>query len=76
MGVVGISLAVMAGVEEPHPRGELGRHVNDLLAVLEKPLSQRTSDTVGSFDRPDPFRPGLRVGAHRRVSGLVGGEPT
>ena len=35
VSVVGVGLAVVAGVEEPHPGGELGRHVDDLLAGLE-----------------------------------------
>ena len=33
--VEGIGLAVVAGVEEPYLCGELGRHIDDLLAGLE-----------------------------------------
>ena len=76
VGVEGVGLAVVAGVEEPDPGGELGRHVDDVLAGLEQPLGERTSGTVGALDRPDPVRPGLGVGPHRRVAGLVGGEPS
>ena len=39
-------------------------------------LRQRTTGTVGAFDRPHPLRPGFRVAPHRCVAGAVGGEPT
>jgi len=71
-----VGLAVVAGVEEPDPGGELGRHVHDVLAGLEEPLSKGATSAVGALDRPDPIRPGLRVGAHRGVAGLIGAEPT
>ena len=71
-----VGLAVVTGVEEPNPGSELGRDVDDALAVLEQPLGQRSAGAVGSFDRPDPIRPGLCIRAHRRVAGLIGGEPT
>ena len=72
VGVAGIGLAVVAGVEEPDPGGELGRHVHDMLAGLEQTLRQRAAGAVGSLDRPDPVGPGLHVGPHRGVAGLVG----
>ena len=75
VGVAGIGLAVVAGVEEPHPGSELGRHVHDVLAGLEEPLRQRPAGAVASLDRPDPLRPVLRIGPHRGVAGLVGAEP-
>jgi hypothetical protein len=31
---------------------------------------------VAALDRPDPLRPGLRIGPHRGIAGLVGAEPT
>ena len=68
VGVVGVGLAVVAGVEEPDPGGELRRDVDDLLAVLEESLRERAAGTVASFDRPDPVRPGLRVGRASRRS--------
>lgn len=71
-----VGLPVVAGVEEPDPAGELGRDIDDLLTGLEQPLGQRSSHAVSAFDRPHPLRPGLRVGPHRRIAGLVGGEPT
>ena len=73
---MGVGLAVVAGVEQPDPGGELRRDVDDLLAVLEEPLRQRPAGTVAALDRPDPLRPGLDVLAHRGVAGPVGGEPT
>jgi hypothetical protein len=76
VGIAGVGLAVVAGVEMPDPCRELRRDIDDLLAGLEQPLGQRSSDTVGAFDRPDPVRPRLRVGPHGLVAGLVSGEPT
>ena len=49
---MGVGLAVVPGVEQPHPRGQLGRDVHDDLAGLEQPLRQRTARTVGALDRP------------------------
>ena len=72
---MGVGLAVVAGVEEPDLRGELGRDVDDAFAVFEYSLRERAPGTVGSFDGPDPVGPGLRVAAHRGVAGAVGGEP-
>ena len=72
---MGIGLAVVAGVEQPDPRGELRRDVDDVFASLEQPLRQRTTDPVRSFDRPGPRRPRLGVPQHRGVASLVGGEP-
>jgi len=75
VSVVGVGLAVVPGVEQPHPRGQLGRHVDDDLAGLEQPLSQGTTGTVGALDRPHPRRPRRHVRLHRRVPGPVRGEP-
>jgi hypothetical protein len=44
--VVRVGLAVVAGVEQPCPGGQLCRHVDDPLTGLEQSLSQRTPDTV------------------------------
>jgi hypothetical protein len=38
-------------------------------------VPERSPDAVGSLDGPDPIGPGLRVGPHRLVAGLVSGEP-
>lgn len=75
MSVVGVGLAVVAGVEEPDPGCELGWHVDDVFTVFEEPLCGRTPGPVASFDGPDPVHPGLRVAPHRCVAGAVGGEP-
>jgi hypothetical protein len=47
--VEGVGLAVVTGVEEPDPGGELGRDIDDVLAGLEEPLCQR--------GRPTPLAP-------------------
>ena len=66
--VAGVGLAVVAGVEEPDPGRELGRHIDDVLAVLEQPLRQRPAGAVGALDRPDPLRPGCGVACASRRS--------
>ena len=73
--VQGVGLAVVAGVEEPDPGGQLGRDIEDPFAGLDQPLGQRTAGAVGSLDRPDPVRPGPDIASHRGISRVVGGEP-
>jgi hypothetical protein len=75
VGIQRVGLAVVAGVEEPDPGRELGRHVHHVLAGLEQTLGQWSAGAVASLDRPDPLRPRLRIGPHRGVTGLVGAEP-
>lgn len=75
VGVVGVGLAVVTGVEETHPSRQLRRNIHHAFAVFEESLCERASSAVGPFDGPDPVRPGLRVAAHRGVAGTVGGEP-
>jgi hypothetical protein len=55
--VGGIGFAGIAGVEDPHPRGQLGRHVQHRLTLGEQPLRQRTADTLRALDRPPVVRP-------------------
>ncbi len=71
----GVGLSIVAGVEEPHPGGELRGNVDDMLAGLEKPLGEWSAGTVGACDCPDSIGPGLGVGPHGCVAGLVGSEP-
>ena len=70
-----VGLAVVSGIKEPDPGGELGRDIHDMLTGLQEPLGQRPACTVCALDRPEVLRPRLHVGAHRCVSDLVGGEP-
>jgi len=76
VSIARVGLAVVAGVEQPHPGSELGRHVQDALTGLQEPLGQWSTGAVGALHCPDPLRPGLGVGSHRGVAGLIGGEPT
>ena len=55
--------------------GDLGWHVDHLLAVCQQPLRQGTAGAVTALDRPNPLRPGRDVFAHHGVAGLVGVEP-
>ena len=76
VGVQGVGLAVVAGVEEPHPRRELRRHIDHLLAGGDESLGQWTAGAVGSLDRPEAVGPLLHITAHRGVTGVGGVEPT
>jgi hypothetical protein len=71
--VQGVGLAVVAGVEEPDPCGQLGRDIEDLLAGFDQASGQRAACTVGSLDGPNALRPCPHVAAHGCVAGLVGG---
>ena len=59
VGIVGVGLAVVAGVEEPDPGRELRGDVDDLFAVFEESLRERSAGTVAALDRPDPVGPGF-----------------
>jgi hypothetical protein len=54
----------MADREHPDPGGQLGWHVQDLLAVTDQPLRQCPPDAVGAIHRPTPVRPSCSQ-AHR-----------
>lgn len=66
----------MAGVEEPHACGELGWHVDDLLAGGDESLGQWTTGAVGSLDGPESVGPLLHVPLHRGVPGVGGLKPS
>ena len=74
--VVGVGLALVAGVEQPCPRRELGRHVDHVLAVGQQALRHQPPGTVAALNRPDQLGPCRDDPPHRCVSGLVGAEPT
>ena len=73
--VGGVGLAALPGGEHPHPRRQLGGHIDDLLTIGEQPAGQVPADPLASFHRPDPLRPLLPLREHRRIPGGVGGEP-
>jgi hypothetical protein len=73
--VVGIGLPVVAGVKQPGPCRELGRHIDDMFTVGQQPLRQRPARAVAALDRPHPVRPWRYGLAHRGVPSLVGPEP-
>jgi hypothetical protein len=73
--VVGVGLAAMAGVQQTCPGCELGGDVDDALAGLQQPLSQRATHPEAALDCPLSVRPLLHVFAHGREAGLVGSKP-
>ena len=44
--VGGVGLAALAGIEDPGPGGELGRHIQHLFPVGQEPLGERAADPV------------------------------
>ena len=75
MRVVGVSLAAVAGVQEPGARGELGRDVDDAFSCLQQTLCEWTPHPEAALDGPLAVCPLVGVPPHRGVAGLVGGEP-
>jgi hypothetical protein len=73
--VGGIGLAALPGGEHPHPRRQLGGHIDDLLTIGEQPAGQVPADPLASFHPPDPLRPRPHPREHRRIPGSVSGEP-
>jgi hypothetical protein len=70
-----VGLAALPGGEDPRPRGQLRRHVNDLFAVGEQPVGDVLADAGTALDRPNPVRPLFSVANHRGVAVAVGREP-
>ena len=56
-GVVRIVLVRLAGVEQTHPRSELGLHVQDAFTGGEQLLSKQMPQTAGTLDRPTAIGP-------------------
>jgi hypothetical protein len=76
VGVQGVGLAVVTGVEESYPRRQLRRHIDHPLARGDQSLGQGTAGSVGSLDGPEAVGPLLHVPLHRGVAGVGGVEPT
>jgi hypothetical protein len=52
-----VALAGVAGVEHPHPRGQLRRHIDHALPTGQQPLGQWPARSVSALDRPPAVRP-------------------
>jgi hypothetical protein len=59
-GIVRVVLVHIAGLEQPHPRGQLGLDVQHLLARRGQLLGQHAAKPGGALDRPRAIRPRLR----------------
>src|SRR5262249_55579217 len=58
-GIVGIVVVDVPGRQQPHPRGQLGRHVQHPLPRCQQLLGQQVTGPAGAFHRPAPAAPGL-----------------
>jgi hypothetical protein len=61
-GVVGVVLAGVPCVQQPHPGGQLGLHIQHALTGGDQLLGQQAAQPPGAFHRPRPLRPGPRPG--------------
>lgn len=74
VGVMGVALTTVSGVEQPNPGCKLRWYIDHVLAVGDQPLGQRSAGTVAALDGPGRPRPPGHVVQHRLVADLVGGE--
>src|SRR3954447_26493500 len=58
--VVLVGLVDLAAVEQPHPRAELGRHVDDPFARGDELLGQQLPEPACAFNGPGALRPAIR----------------
>ena len=65
VGVGGVGLAALPGHEHPSTCRQLGRDVDNFLAVGREPVGDVLAEAGTALDRPDPPRPPLRVAQHR-----------
>ena len=72
-GVIRVVLVRVPGGQQPHPRAELGLHIQHPLTCGQQLLGQQVAQAAGALDRPGPLRPGrsprqqlLRLGRRRR----------
>ncbi|HEX7269602.1 MAG TPA: hypothetical protein VF256_19560 [Streptosporangiaceae bacterium] len=56
-GIVGIVLIGVPGLQQPHPGGQLGRHIQHLLPGGNQLLGQQMPQPVRALHRPGPLRP-------------------
>ena len=74
VGVDRVGLAALAGVEHPHPRRQLRRHVEHGLAVGDQALGDVPADAGAALHRPDPVRELPAGRQHLLVAVGVGAE--
>jgi hypothetical protein len=72
--VGGVGLASLTGREHAGPRGQLRRHIHDLLPAGEEPVGDMPTDTGAALDRPGALRPPGREPEHGGSAVAVGGE--
>jgi len=63
-----VALAALPGVEHPHPRRQLRRHVQDGFAVGDQTLGDVPADPGAALHRPHPIRKPPAGGQHRLIA--------
>ena len=59
-GVIRVILVGVPGLQQPHPGGQLGRHVQHLLTGGDQLLGEQMPQPGGALHRPGPLRPRRR----------------
>ena len=59
-GIIGVALAGVLGVQQPHPGGQLGLHIQHPLPGGNQLLGQQAAQPGSALYRPNPVRPGGR----------------
>jgi hypothetical protein len=75
VGVDRVGLAALAGIEHPHPRRQLRRHVQDGFPVGDQTLGDVPADPGATLDRPHPPGELAARGKHLLVAGSVRAVP-
>jgi len=57
-GIVGIVFVNVTGRQQPHPGGQVGRHIQHPLTSGQQLLGHQMADALGALDCPGPLRPG------------------
>jgi hypothetical protein len=59
-GIIRVIFVDVSRRKQPHPGGQLGRHIQHPLTRGEQLLGQQMPQPARAFDRPGALRPGLR----------------
>ena len=68
VGVIRVVLAGVPGLQQPHPGGQLRRHIQHPLTGGDQLLGQQIPQPGRALDRPGPLRPPLRP--RQQLAGL------
>ncbi len=74
-GIVRVVLVGVPGLQQPHPGGQLGRHIQHPLPGGDQLLGQQVAQPGGALHRPGPLRPRRRPRQQLLRLGRAGTHP-